>query len=400
MVGPRQVDRAPSRWAGPALPPPLRGRARVGGGPDGAAEVAPASTLSSSGERPPTLALPLGGGRGLKCGAATGLALFALALTGCAAGQKVHSAYADAQTATLGAVGLAPKPEPVTQVLCFWQQRLGTLSNPAADGEQVAGLVGQLFFVGPRSPNAEAAGSVDFWVTDLTPRPAGVEARPKEVFHFDRATVAKLKTKDDRFGECHAFFLPWPKEWGASVTQVSIVAAYFPEDKAGGVEKIQAPETKLTLDFAAPGTPTWTKTGEGAAPGAPPTLQGGGVRDPRKILAQIQAQGSAPPLTSPVAPAGASLPAAPPVPPAPPPVTAPRLAPQLPPTAPLSLSPTSSVGAYQPASGEPIAPKNTANSRYATEGAWAGPAPAVRPELGPNAPVVEGPAKAMILPGR
>ncbi len=46
------------------FPPSLRGRARGGGKPDGAEEVEPAPAPPGSGERPPTLALPLGGGRG------------------------------------------------------------------------------------------------------------------------------------------------------------------------------------------------------------------------------------------------------------------------------------------------------------------------------------------------
>ena len=154
-------------------------------------------------------------------------ALMVLGSPGCLSADKAQAKY----TSLKRTVGLET-PEPVTEVLSFWQRRQATLNDPTRDGMMVAGLVGQVFLISATSHATEPGGDLTVAVYDVTARPQGQPERAMELYHFDRATLARLATKDERFGPCHAIFLPWPPEW-TDVTNVKIRTRY---QAAGGTD--------------------------------------------------------------------------------------------------------------------------------------------------------------------
>ena len=258
-------------------------------------------------------------------------------------------------------------------MVCSWDRRLQTLPDPVHDGQQTAGIAGQVFLVATDGRAAPAAGDLTVAVYDETPRPPGVAGRPREVFHFDQATFARFRTADARFGPCYAMFLPWPAEW-QDVTTVRLTARYQTAKEAtAGSPDLYAPEVKLALDPSAPGTPVWTDaSGKPAGGFVPQPADTRGVPDARKALAAMQAGAGSPRLTGmgsppPVQQAQAVRPADPP----------PGMA-----------------AAY----GGANAPATTKNG--ITTKAWAGPPPAVGPAVVPIGPPVAGGFEPIIVPPR
>ncbi len=291
-----------------------------------------------------------------------GLAL--LGGPGCVSAEKAKTQY----TSLKQSVGLA-SPEPVSEVLTFWQRRLATLSDPTRDGAMVSGLVGQVFMISPTSQPAESRGDLAVAVYDTTARPRGQPEAKPELYHFDQATLAKLRTKDERFGACYALFLPWPAEW-ADVTSVKILARY----QAPGGTALQGREVAVQLETERTKM-TWEeqnfqKVG-GPTPPAPVATAADrrGVPDPLKILASLRGK-----------------PAAPPVAPAP-----------LPPAEAFTRS---NVPVMTAVERTPLVatPPNTVNTSYATEGAYAGPKPGGPGPLdGVNPAAANGPLQPIVI---
>jgi hypothetical protein len=95
-------------------------------------------------------------------------------------------------------------------------------------------------------------------VEDITPRPPGTPPRNKELYHFDKDTLKKLRSSDEKLGRHYALFLPWPAEW-VGVSRVKIGARYDLPDKT----TLFSPEADVTLDFSqstsGPGVPGITR---------------------------------------------------------------------------------------------------------------------------------------------
>lgn len=216
------------------------------------------------------------------------VAALLLGSAGCQTADKAQTTF----TSMKQTVGLAP-PDPVSEVLTVWDPRLGTLSDPTRDGAMVAGLVGQVFMLTPRHDHAVAAGDLGVVVYDTTPRPQGQPERTPELYHLTQETLAKLRTRDERFGLFYAMFLPWPAEW-TDVTSVKVLARY----QAPGGTAIQAREVAVRL-MAERAEFKWEKqsvqrVGESVPEGAAPRARRG-VPDPLKMLASLQGSKPAPP---------------------------------------------------------------------------------------------------------
>ena len=303
-------------------------------------------------------------------------ALLLLGNAGCLSTDKAQAQY----TSLKQSVGLAP-PEPVSEVLTIWDPRLGTLNDPTRDGAMVSGLVGQVFMLSPRRNHAEARGDLAVVVYDTTARPQGQPERTPEYYHLTQETLAKLRTRDERFGLFYAMFLPWPAEW-SDVTNVKVMARYQGE----GGTAIQAREVAVRL-IAERGKVTWEEKSFQRVGGAmaPAPADRRGVPDPLKMLAALRGKPAAAPTA---ADAVAKLP---------PPERFTR-----------SNVPATDGAFVTPAAGSaPVmtAVKNTAfvttapnttNSSYATEGAYAGPKP-VNSLDAFNAAAASGPIQPIII---
>jgi hypothetical protein len=185
---------------------------------------------------------------------------------------------------------LAERPEPASQIGCLWQRSLAQLPDPSRDGMQFPGLPGQIFLLTPSGTAAEVDGDLAVMVYDETPRKLGTQARDPELWHFDKATLAKLVTSDDRFGRCYALFLPWPAHW-KDVTQVRILARY----ESKGLPTLFAREQKISLDLSPAGSTVWTDVGSGRvlSPATLPGFDNRSVPDPQRFLQEAARQQAA-----------------------------------------------------------------------------------------------------------
>jgi hypothetical protein len=294
------------------------------------------------------------------------------------------------------AVGLAP--EPVSEVLSFWQRRLAMLSDPTHDGMMVHGLVGQVFMISPTSHHARAEGSLTVAVYDATRRPPGQKEHDAEIFVFRNEQLDKLRTKDERFGECYAIFLPWRPDW-ADVTDLRILTRYDAE----GQTPLHSREVTMQLEAGKPGVvwegQTTRQVGNMVPNGPPPSgVSVGdlrGVPDPRAAIAAVESgKAQQPPeLPKPVPIRSSNVP-----------VTDRAAGPDAPQLLPVSTAPTppepqQSSRVELPPDGRPVmtvvdkaqvanvAP-NSVNATYSTPGAYAGP----RPDAAPLPPPALGPA--------
>ncbi len=242
------------------------------------------------------------------------------------------------------------KSEPATQIVCAFNPQVQHLPDPSKDGVLGAGLSGQLYLIAAGGHFTDANGDLYVMADDITARPPGQSPAVPEIWHFDAATLRKLRTKDERFGDCYALFLPYPPNW-KDVTQLRISTQYKPKGDPAKEPTLPGPPQTLLLDFTPAGEQSnvWLKK-EDAKPTAPVAMKGmpnvardmarGGFGAP---LTGPQANGTVnaggPPtggvmptggLTpGPVAPAGLNPFAAPPTGPAPPTTTTPQLPPPM-----------------------------------------------------------------------
>lgn len=180
-------------------------------------------------------------------------AVAAAGLGGCAAADRITAGYLDAKAAVAGTVPATPRP--VTQVQLVLRRKLERLSDPTRPDAFQPGLPGQVFLLGADSRPVPAAGNLTVTVTDSTERPPGQPPRATEKWQFTADVLPRLATRDQRFGDCYALFLPWPPDW-ADVKRVTVSAVYQPP---GGVE-LSTPETLLVLDQSqGEPAPVWEK---------------------------------------------------------------------------------------------------------------------------------------------
>ncbi len=181
------------------------------------------------------------------------------------------------------------KPQPASQMLCFWQRRPQHLPDPTRDGVMGPGLVGQLFLLSPNGKPVDITGDLIVQALDETPRRPGQPAATPEIWHIDKVALKKLATKDERFGTCYALFLPWPTNW-KDVTNVRMQARY---DSKAGVD-LNAADVTMTLDFGTPGSEPGGAPSTALKPTGPSDLRG--IPDIRQALkGQSQPQGTTPP---------------------------------------------------------------------------------------------------------
>lgn len=181
------------------------------------------------------------------------------------------------------------KPEPASQVICFWQRRLSSLPDPTRDGAQTSGIAGQMFLITPSSSAAEVNGDLAVVVYDETPRPPGQPGMQPELWHYTKDTLRRLTTTDERFGKSYVLFLPWPAHWQGNVTAVKVLARY----QSPGNPDLFAGEVRMTLDLSAGGGPVWSEVR---------TTDGRTVPNPARMLEQTRTTTSSPPPTMPMAP--------------------------------------------------------------------------------------------------
>ena len=188
---------------------------------------------------------------------------------------------------------------PAMSLVPIWQNRVAYLPDPTRAGNLGGGLVGQLFLFGPNDQFVTVAGKITIELYDETQK-TGAPTNPEPVklgqWVFDKETMARLVTTDERFGKCYALFLPWPT-YKPDITRIRLSVRYEPE--ASGIT-LYAPVNTIILDNSVPG---------GVAPGgsmAAP-LGTGGFSGPGLVPAGGAADG----LGSPIPVGGGSATAAP-----------------------------------------------------------------------------------------
>jgi hypothetical protein len=130
-------------------------------------------------------------------------------------------------------------PSPPVNVTPIFRPALSALPDPVREGKSTPCLVGQLFFLTADGNFATADG--DLYVTLEPTKVKAGQAPIPEVFCFDSASLAKLRTRDERLGDCYAVALPWPKDWN-EVAQVRASVRFTPTAK-GQSELFGTPQT-------------------------------------------------------------------------------------------------------------------------------------------------------------
>ena len=144
---------------------------------------------------------------------------------------------------------------PAVNITTLWRNKIDYLPDPSKNGQTNPGVVGQVFFFGPNDQFTEANGKLTIALYDETPRPAGQPAATPEGWEFDKETLRKLRTSDERFGVCYGLFLPWPT-YRPDITRIRIAVRYDPEQGF----PLYATETRITFDNTGSGTsgPVWS----------------------------------------------------------------------------------------------------------------------------------------------
>lgn len=202
----------------------------------------------------------------------------AFAGVGCVTATKMSTGFKEA-------VGLAP-PKPATQLTAAFQPQIQFLPDPTQDTQMGAGLVGQMFLFAADGKFTEVDGDLTVFAEDVTPRPAGMPKAVSQMWHFDKTALRKLKTKDERFGDTYALFLPYPPNW-KDVTQISVACRYEPKPEVKGqpAPVLSNNPQLMVLDFSTPGKPLWTDVTKGGnKPTAPGTMTA--IPDLNKAMVQ------------------------------------------------------------------------------------------------------------------
>lgn len=267
--------------------------------------------------------------------------------------------------------GWVPR-EPVTQIVCAFNPQIQHLPDPTKDGVMSPGLTGQLYLIAASGQFTGVHGDLYVMAEDITPRAPGQPAALTEIWHFDAATLRRLKSTDERFGDCYALFLPYPPNW-KDVTQIRVSTQYKPKGDSGKEPTLPGSPQTVLLDFTPPGEQpsVWLKKDE-AKPTAPVEIKAmpNVARDiasgrltaplagPQPNYATVPAGGAPPVATGPVTPAGGAsgplppaglAPFAPPAAATPPPSAA---MPALPP--PMAFTPDRPQASVRGPNGEPL----------------------------------------------
>lgn len=142
--------------------------------------------------------------------------------------------------------------KPASQITPAFNPQVQYLPDPTKEGTMRPGIVGQMFVLAADGSFTDARGDVFVMAEDITPRPPGQPPAITEVWHFDPATLKKMRTADERFGECYALFLPYPSNW-KDVAQVRVSTQFKPKGDPTKEPTLPGPPQVLTLDFTPPG---------------------------------------------------------------------------------------------------------------------------------------------------
>ncbi len=164
--------------------------------------------------------------------------------------------------------------EPATQIVCAFNPQVQHLPDPSKDGVLGAGLAGQMYLIAAGGNFTDANGDLYVMADDITVRPPGQPPAVPEIWHFDSATLRRLRTKDERFGDCYALFLPYPPNW-KDVTQLRISTQYKPKGDPAKEPTLPGPPQTVLLDFTPPGEQSnvWLKKDD-VKPTAPMQIKG------------------------------------------------------------------------------------------------------------------------------
>jgi hypothetical protein len=169
-------------------------------------------------------------GLGLACAA---LPAFA---SGCHTTRKIGTQMADV---------FEGAPQPATSIGCMWKKQIAHLPDPTRDGVLGAGITGVMNLYAADGQPTKSDGDLQIMAHDETPRAAGQPACKPSMWHFDPATLKKLRTKDDRGLECCVLFLPWPQDW-KDVTKVRLQVKYTPRGE--GSTSVFTPDQVMAFE--------------------------------------------------------------------------------------------------------------------------------------------------------
>jgi hypothetical protein len=156
------------------------------------------------------------------------------------------------------------------EIAVGWRNWIDYLPDPSRNGESGPGLAGQLFLFGPGLQTVEADGNLIVDLFDESPRPPGQPGNIPERWRFDKETLKKLRSVDERFGKCYVLFLPWPT-YRPDVTKVRLLVRYETDGRT-----LIPEETKMTIGLPpSAASNTWsTETNNGAQPNSAMSLLG------------------------------------------------------------------------------------------------------------------------------
>ncbi len=198
--------------------------------------------------------------------------LFALAAVGLLAGVGCTGPRALRMKDVLPA-GWVPS-KPATQITPAFNPQVQYLPDPTQDGVMRPGLAGQMFMLAADGSYTDATGDLYVMADDISLRPPGQMPAVTEIWHFDPTTLRKLRTTDERFGECYALFLPYPSTW-KDVTQVRLSTQYKPKGDPNKEPTLSGPPQTVLLDYTPPGQQqgVWLDK-SGPKPTAPADMKG------------------------------------------------------------------------------------------------------------------------------
>lgn len=159
---------------------------------------------------------------------------------------NVRQASAKLPASTIASIAKATTKDlpkgAAAEIFVAWQNKVAQLPDPTRNGALIHGVVGQMFLFTSDFKAAEGNGQLVVEMFDIS-RPDSGEGTKLGLWTFDKDTLKRLATMDERFGKCYALFLPWP-EYNPQVGRVRLKVRFDPERGY----PLFAKETPLTLD--------------------------------------------------------------------------------------------------------------------------------------------------------
>jgi hypothetical protein len=103
-------------------------------------------------------------------------------------------------------------PNVATQLVSVFNPTLVSLTDSTVEKLAVLGVKGQVFMISDGGELLRPKGDL-YVVVETDAKGHDGKLLAQKVYHFNPKTLAELKTKDERFGECYGVFLPWPENW-------------------------------------------------------------------------------------------------------------------------------------------------------------------------------------------